>query len=71
MKKIFAIAATALLVFSLHGHALAADVALTSVGQSPDAMMIRVVLRNMEMTHDYDSLLKPDALKDQKVLNAS
>jgi hypothetical protein len=70
MKKIFAIAAAVLLVFSLYGHAIAADVALTSVGQSPDAMMIRVVLRNMGISHDYDSLMKPEMLADQKVLIA-
>jgi len=70
MKKIFAIAAAALLVFSLHGYALAADVALTSVGQSPDAMMIRVVLRNMGIAHDYDSLMQTGALADHKVLIA-
>jgi len=70
MKKIFAIAAAVLLVFSLYGHALAADVALTSVGQSPDAMMIRVVLRNMGIAHDYDSLMQPEMLADQKVLIA-
>ncbi len=70
MKKLLVLATLVLLVFSMQGEAFAADVALTSVGQSPDAMMIRVVLRNMGINHVYDSLMKPEDLSDQKVLVA-
>jgi hypothetical protein len=70
MKKLLVLTMLALLVFSVQGEAFAADVALTSVGQSPDAMMVRVVLRNMGIDHDYDSLMKPEDLSDQKVLVA-
>jgi hypothetical protein len=38
-----AIAAAALLFFSLHGQAVAADIALTSVGQSPDDRSMHTV----------------------------
>ncbi|MBC7322916.1 MAG: hypothetical protein H5T90_07425 [Acetomicrobium sp.] len=68
MKKVLALLLFALLVFSTQSMAYASEVALTSVGQSPDAMMIRVVLRNMGIEHDYDSLMKAGDLSDQKVL---
>lgn len=70
MKKLLVIAALTLLVLSLQGEASASDVALTSVGQSPDAMMIRVVLRNMGVPHDYDSLMRAGSLADHKALIA-
>ncbi|MBQ7155997.1 MAG: hypothetical protein IJR85_10660 [Synergistaceae bacterium] len=51
--------------------ALGADVALTSVGQSPDAMMVRVVLRNaLKVNPDYNALMTPSELGDAKVLVA-
>ncbi len=52
------------------GAAHAADVALTSVGQSPDAVMARVVFRKLAVDVDYDALMKPEALAGQKVLVA-
>lgn len=48
--------------------AWAADVALTPVGQSPDGMMVRVVLKSLKVATNYDTLLKPEALTDEKVL---
>lgn len=48
--------------------ASAADVALTPAGQSPDGMMVRVVLKSLKATVDYEALLKPEALSDQKAL---
>ena len=50
--------------------ACAADVALTSIGQGPDAMMIKVIMRSLKITPDYEPLMKPEALTDQKVLVA-
>ena len=55
----------------LAASAFAADVALTSVGQSPDAMMVRVVLRNvLKVNPDYNALMTPSDLGDAKVLVA-
>lgn len=48
----------------------AADVALTSVGQSPDAMMVRVVLKGLKAEADYLPLMKAEELGDRKVLVA-
>lgn len=50
--------------------ACAADVALTSIGQGPDAMMVKVVMRALKVTPDYDALMRPEALQNQKVLVA-
>ena len=50
--------------------ALAADLALTSVGQSPDAMMVRVVLKGMGAEADYLPLMKPEELGGYKALVA-
>jgi dihydropteroate synthase len=58
------------MVFSLFtvGALFAADVAITSVGQSADAMMVRVLMRNLNIAADYDALMSIDVLEDQKVL---
>ena len=69
MKRLI-IALTALLVLAAAGAAFAADVVLTSVGQSPDVMMVRVVLRKMKIDADSEPLLKADALAGRKVLVA-
>lgn len=66
--KHFAIALLALTAFS--ASAFAADVALTSIGQGPDAMMVKVVLRRLKITPDFDALMKPEKLANQKVLIA-
>ena len=50
--------------------ACAADVALTSIGQGPDARMVKVVMRALKVTPDYDALMRPEALQNQKVLVA-
>jgi hypothetical protein len=77
MKKvILAFLAVALLLaggFNLPGflsHASAAEVVLTSVGQSPDATMVRVVLRRMKINAENQALLRPDGLAGEKVLVA-
>lgn len=70
MKKLgillFALVISAFCVISAN----AAEVALTSVGQSSDAMMIRVLMKSLKIAPDYDAVMKPEALKDQKVLVA-
>ena len=68
MKKIILTGIALLLLFA--GAALAADVVLTSVGQSPDSMMVRVVLRKVKIDAENVPLLKAEDLKDQKVLVA-
>lgn len=50
--------------------AVAADVAITSVGQSSDGMMVKVLLKKMKIEPDYDALMKPEKLGGQKVLVA-
>ncbi len=65
MKKIMA---ACVLLFCMVADARAADVALTPAGQSPDGMMVRVVLKSLKVGSDYEGLLKPEALCNQKVL---
>ncbi|MBT8069198.1 MAG: hypothetical protein HKP21_13030 [Xanthomonadales bacterium] len=50
------------------GTALAADVVLTPFGQSPDAMMVRVVLKKLGIDGRLEKLLQADELQDEKVL---
>lgn len=71
MKRLFrALFVFLLLVTAFSGAASAAAVALTSVGQSPDAMMVRVVFRKLAVDVDYDALMRSDALPGHKVLVA-
>lgn len=67
MKKILL---ALVLALCTTGAALAADVALTSIGQGPDAMMIKVIMRSLKITPDYEPLMKPEALTNQKALVA-
>ena len=48
----------------------ASGILLTSVGQSPDATMIRVVLRKMKLNAENQPLLRPDGLGGEKILVA-
>lgn len=50
--------------------AFAADVAITSVGQSSDGMMVKVLMKKLNIEPEYDALMKPEALKGQGVLIA-
>ena len=59
------------LVLFAASSAFAAQVALTSVGQSPDAMMVRVVLRNvLKIDPAFNALMSPSDLGDAKVVIA-
>jgi hypothetical protein len=69
MKKLL-VGLTCLFLLLSAGAALAADVALTSVGQSPDAVMVKVVMKKLKVEADYDALMKPEGLAGQKVLVA-
>lgn len=48
--------------------ALAADVVLTPFGQSPDAMMVKVVLKKLGVDSRLEKILQADGLQDEKVL---
>lgn len=67
MRRVFS---AMIAVFTLATAACAADVALTSIGQGPDAMMVKVVMRALKVVPDYDALMRPEALQNQKVLVA-
>lgn len=64
------IALIAIISLLAAGAAFAAEVMLTSVGQSPDVMMVRVVLRKMKVEADSEPLLKADGLGSSKILVA-
>lgn len=64
-------ALSVLLVMLLVSTSLAADIALTSVGQSPDAMMVRVVLRNvLKLNPDFNALMTAQDIGDAKIIVA-
>jgi len=50
------------------GVSLAADVVLTPFGQSPDAMMVKVVLKKLGVDGRLEKILQVDGLQDEKVL---
>jgi hypothetical protein len=61
------------LTFSLaafSARALAQDVVLTSIGQSPDATMVKVVLKKMNVAVQEEKLLTAEKLGSPKVLIA-
>ena len=70
MKKLRLIFAVIVLTLAIAAAAQAGEVALTSVGQSSDAMMVRVLMKSLKMAPDYDAVMKPEALSGQKVLIA-
>lgn len=47
---------------------LAADVVLTPFGQSPDAMMVKVVLKKLGVDARLEKILQADGLQGEKVL---
>lgn len=50
------------------GTSLAADVVLTPFGQSPDAMMVKVVLKKLGVDARLEKILEADGLQDEQVL---
>ena len=70
MKKSIFTLLFCICVFMLVGAAFASDVAITSVGQSPDGMMVKVLMRKLNIEPDYDAMMQTSMLKDQKVLIA-
>jgi len=49
---------------------MAADIALTAVGQSSDAMMVQVLLRRLRLSSENNATMTAADLKDAKVLIA-
>ena len=57
-----------ILLIAFSGTALAADVVLTPFGQSPDAMMVKVVLKKLGVMARLEKILEADGLENEKVL---
>ena len=55
-----------LLIFS--SVSMASDIVLTPFGQSPDAMMVKVVLKKLELDGRLEKVLEADGLQEEKVL---
>ncbi len=70
MKKLRLFFTVLVLTLAVAAAAQAGEVALTSVGQSSDAMMVRVLMKSLKIVPDYDAVMKPEALSGQKVLIA-
>jgi hypothetical protein len=69
MKNIFLRIVLACLPFAVFSNtSLAADVVMTPFGQSPDAMMVKVVLKKLGVDARLEKLLESDGLMDEKVL---
>ena len=60
----------ALMFLFLTGCAWAGNIALTSIGQSSDSMMVKVVLKKMKVTPDTDNLMKAEDLEGKDILIA-
>lgn len=70
MKKLAVACFFTLSLACFAGTAIAADVAITSVGQTSDGMMAKMLMKKLKVEPEYESLMAPDALKNQKVLIA-
>ncbi len=67
-RIMFGLLAITLLLIA--GSAWAGNIALTTIGQSPDAMMVKVVLKKMKVSPDTDNLLKAEGLEGKEILIA-
>lgn len=67
-KKFICLIAVLAIFFA--GTAWAGEIALTSVGQSPDFMMVKVVLKMMAVVPDTDNLMTAEDLEGHKILIA-
>ena len=67
-NKLFRVISACFLLAVSSGVALASDVVLTPFGQSPDAMMVKVVLKKLGIDARLEKLLQADGLADEKVL---
>jgi len=67
-NSVFRIILTCSVYAILSGVALAADVVLTPFGQSPDAMMVKVVLKKLGVDSRLEKILQADGLQEEKIL---
>ena len=67
-NRLFRVILACSLLAAFSSVSLAADVVLTPFGQSPDAMMVKVVLKKLGVDSLLEKLLEPDGLMDEKVL---
>lgn len=67
-NKLFRVISACFLLAVSTGAALASDVVLTPFGQSPDAMMVKVVLKKLGVDARLEKLLQADGLEGEKVL---
>lgn len=65
ITRIFAVLALSL---AFAGHALADGIVLTPFGQSPDAMMVKVVLKKLGQDARLEKMLEADGLQGEQVL---
>lgn len=67
-KQMFKLVIVSAMIAIFSSAAMAADVVLTPFGQSPDAMMVRVVLKKLKVDSSLEKLLQSGDLKGEKVL---
>jgi hypothetical protein len=67
-NNVFRVVLASLICALFSNVSFAADVVLTPFGQSPDAMMVKVVLKKLGVEARLEKLLKADELQDEKVL---
>ena len=69
-NSVFRLFITCVALASFSTVSLAADVVLTPFGQSPDAMMVKVVLKKLKVDGRLEKVLQADGLQSEKVLIA-
>ena len=67
-NSVFRILLALALAAGFSSTALAGDVVLTPFGQSPDAMMVKVVLKKLGIDGRLEKMLQADGLQGEKVL---
>jgi hypothetical protein len=67
-NKLFQVISACFLLAVFSGSSRASDVVLTPFGQSPDAMMVKVVLKKLAVDARLEKLLQADGLQAEKVL---
>ncbi len=66
--RAFRLLLSCIFLTAVSGTALAGDIVLTPFGQSPDAMMVRVVLKKLGVDGRLEKLLQADGFQDEKLL---
>ena len=67
-NRVFQVILTCSLFAVFSSVSLASDVVMTPFGQSPDAMMVKVVLKKLGVSARLEKLLEADGLQQEKVL---